>query len=668
MKPEVVERPSRVLIVDDRPDNLLALEAVLEPLGVPLVRASSGKAALSALVQGEFAVILLDVMMPELDGLETAGLIRQRERSAHVPIIFFTALALEADRVFEGYQRGAVDYLLKPVEPDILRAKVAVFVDLYRQGELKRVRALRLAESAERTRLLLDASSEPIYGLTTEGSCAFANPACVNLLGYATAGDLLGKDMHQLVHRTRLDGTPFPADQCPVHLSCKNGTAARDDDGFMWRADGLPIPVAIRSDPISISGALEGAVVYITDVRERRARQARLQLADRMASVGMFAAGVAHEVNNPLAYVMANLDFASAELQSQVHRPHVFDGPAVPPFSDVQQALADARQGAERVRNVIQGLRTFSRAQDRMGAAIDVREVLTLALKMAAGEVRQRARLSSEIGALPTIAGNAAQLGQVFLDLIVNAGQSIEGDPLENEVRVVARVEGRSVVVEVSDTGTGISQETRDHLFDPFFTTKARGKGAGLGLSVCHSIVAAHFGQLEVESEAGKGNLSRVRLPVGAVVAPAMEAPWGPAPAPRRGRLLVIDDEPMIRTAIQRVLSGEHEVVLVPGGQAALDLFEHDQGFDAILCDLLMPGMNGMELYLQLSRSRPALVNKIIFLTGDASSRSTSDFFATLPNAKVDKPFDSGYLRRLVQAKVDSETRGSGDLLSSPRA
>jgi PAS domain S-box-containing protein len=662
MKSGAMARPSRVLIVDDRPENLLALEAVLEPLGVPIVRASSGDEALSELLRGEFAVVLLDVMMPDLDGLETAKLIKQRERSAHVPIIFITALGREAAYVFKGYQQGAVDYLLKPVDPDMLRAKVSAFLDLYKCSELTRVYASKLAESEERYRALLDTSSAAIYGVTSEGRCTFANSACVSLLGYETVGDLLGKDMHQLVHHTRLNGSPYPADHCALHLSCKNGTPARDDDDVFWRADGLPVPVEARSNPIVVSGTPDGAVVDVTDVRDRKTRLARLQLADRMASVATLAAGVAHEVNNPLAYVMANLDFASVELQSLRSRPGVADGPGIAQFSGVQQALADARQGAERVRIIIKGLKTFSRAQDAMHTALDLREILTLALKMAAGEVEQRARLTSEIGPLPSIAGNAAQLGQVFLNLIVNAGQAIEeGHPAENEVRVAARGDEKGVVIEISDTGAGISQETRNHIFEPFFTTKDPGEGTGLGLYICHGIVASHSGCLEVESEPGQGSVFRVRLPLGAAVAPGpVEASLEPGPAPRHGRLLVIDDEPMVRAAIQRVLSGDHDVVLVPSGRAALDLLEHDQRFDAILCDLLMPGMSGMDLHLELSHSRPALASKIIFLTGDASSKRTSDFFRTVPNAKIEKPFENAGLRRLLQAKVDSVQADGG--------
>lgn len=645
------ERPARILIVDDRPENLLSLEAILEPLAVPVVRASSGDAALAALLDGDFALILLDVMMPDLDGLETARLIKQRQKSAHIPIIFITALSREAAYIFKGYSQGAVDYLLKPIDADILRAKSSVFVDLHQRGERLRLQAAELAEREERIRLLLDASAEPLYGVTPEGRCSFANGPCARLLGYDDAKELIGKDMHSLTHATRLDGTDFPADQCALHAASRSGTSLRRDDDFFWRADRVPVPVEARTNPILRDGKFEGAVVNVTDLRERRALQAQLQLEARMASVGTLVAGVAHEMNNPLAYVIANLDFVNDELKALDGRPPL--GEPAPPLREVQQALVDARQGAERVRLMIRELKTFSHDDDSPTTPVDVASVLLLAVKMASLEVERRARLSSTIGPLPPIAGNAARLGQVFLNLIANAGQAIEeGNPQGNEVRIEARVEGSTVVVEVSDTGSGITPQVRARLFDPFFTTKTQGKGTGLGLFICRGIVAAHGGRIEVESEPGKGTAFRVVLPLGApAAAPEAQAPL-PQPLPGgRGRILIVDDEPLIGSAVERILSGEHEVVKVESGKAVLALLAKGARFDVILCDLLMPEMTGMQLHLELSRIHPLMERKMIFFTG-AYSETADDFLEGIPNPRIEKPFDGAQLLELVRGMV----------------
>jgi signal transduction histidine kinase/FixJ family two-component response regulator len=521
MKLRMLERPARILIVDDRLENLLALEAILEPLQVPLVRASSGDAALSALLGGDFALVLLDVMMPDLDGLETARLMKQRERSAHIPIIFITALSREAAYVFKGYSHGAVDYLIKPIDPEILRAKASVFIDFHRRGEKLRIHAAELADREEHIRLLVDASSEPLYGVTPEGLCSFANAPCARLLGYDTPEELIGKDMHALTHSTRLDGTEFPADECALHVASRLGKSSRDDDDFCWRADRVPVPVEARTNPILREGTIEGAAVSVTDLRERRALQAQLLLEARNAAVGTLVEGVAHEMNNPLAYVISNLDFANEELKALESHPRPGELEVLPRLREVQRSLIDARRGAERVRLVIRDLKTFSHDEDLQQTAVDVQSVLLLALKMASREVERRARLSTTIGPLPFIAGNAAKLGQVFLNLIANAGQAIEeGNPQANAVRVVARADQSSVVIEVSDSGSGIPPLVRAHIFDPFFTTKSQGKGRGLGLFICHGIVTAHGGRIEVESEPGKGSTFRVVLPVGETAPP----------------------------------------------------------------------------------------------------------------------------------------------------
>jgi two-component system NtrC family sensor kinase len=247
-----------------------------------------------------------------------------------------------------------------------------------------------------------------------------------------------------------------------------------------------------------------------------RATQAQLLFADRLIALGRIAAGVGHEINNPLAFILSNLEYIHQELQQKAQL-------SEQERQEVLEALAETRDGAERIRLIVRDLQSLTRAEEVGTGPSDLAAVLRTAAKMAMHELRHRARLVVECEGIPPIQGNGARLGQVFLNLLLNAAQAIApGDVEANQVHVVARAgpPGR-VVVEVSDTGCGISPEHRERIFDPFFTTKPLGVGTGLGLAVCHGIVTSLGGTLTVDSEPGRGSTFRVTLPVaGAFVAP----------------------------------------------------------------------------------------------------------------------------------------------------
>jgi PAS domain S-box-containing protein len=245
----------------------------------------------------------------------------------------------------------------------------------------------------------------------------------------------------------------------------------------------------------------------VSDVTERRQMETRLQLADRMASLGTLAAGVAHEINNPLAYMVANVDFARKELRAKG---------AGARLDALLSALDEAAEGGARVRHIVGGLKTFSRADYGELGPVDVDPVIQLVLRMAQQQIRSKARLVLELRPVPAVHANEAQLGQVILNLLVNAAQALpEGKVSENEIRIsTAPAPPGRVCIEVCDTGPGIAPELRSRIFDPFFTTKPIGEGTGLGLAICHGIVTSFRGEIGVESEVGKGACFRVLLPV----------------------------------------------------------------------------------------------------------------------------------------------------------
>jgi signal transduction histidine kinase len=385
---------------------------------------------------------------------------------------------------------------------------------------------------------------------------------------------------------------------------------------------------------------------------ERRRMQQQLLIADRMASVGTLAAGVAHEINNPLSAVVANLELMAKDMARLCEELDVADQ-----FHDVMEELRDARDGADRLRHIVRDLKIFSRSTDeeRRGP-VNVKRVLESSLRMAWNEIRHRARLVKEYGDVPPVEANDARLGQVFLNLIVNAAQAIrEGQAEQNLIRVATTVDEASgrVVVEIRDTGCGIPPESLPRIFDAFFTTKPVGVGTGLGLSICHRIVTGLGGDIQVDSQIGKGTTFRVLLPATSFEEEeAAAAPPDVTPPPRRGKVLVIDDESMLLKALERLLVAEHDVTLSSTAGEARDRILSGERYDVILCDLMMPQMTGMDLYAELSRSMPDQAARMVFLTGGAFTPDARAFLDGVPNQRIEKPFDTQHLRSIINDRV----------------
>lgn len=392
---------------------------------------------------------------------------------------------------------------------------------------------------------------------------------------------------------------------------------------------------------------LDAAVAAVKAVTSRQADEkkqleARLVLADKLASLGLLAASVAHEINNPLAFVVGNLSFIERKLPGLLCRTAA-DSSCV---DELMRAVREAQEGAERVRSIVRDLKTVSRSDDDQDGAVDIHQVLNSTAHMAGHVIRQRAQLVKQYAASQILVqGNEARLGQVFLNLIVNAAQAIdEGSASRNEIRLSTWVsnDGR-IVAEVRDTGQGMSPEVQARLFTPFFTTKPKGVGTGLGMSICHSIVTSHGGEIQVESELGKGTAVRVFLPAGKKqleeargAAPSLQSRKGPV-----GRILVVDDEPLVAAALQRVLASHHQTIIAGDGPEALQKIALDPNFDVVFCDLMMPEMPGNEIYDAVARTQPELAKRIVFLTGGAFTDSARAFLSSVANVTVEKPFEA---------------------------
>jgi signal transduction histidine kinase len=392
----------------------------------------------------------------------------------------------------------------------------------------------------------------------------------------------------------------------------------------------------------------------------RETIQQKLLLADRMVSIGTLAAGAAHEINNPLAYMTANLDMALEEVRA------LGGGSAPALMRELEEKVLAARDGAERVHKIVRGLKTFSRTEEKRRAVIAIGPVLELSINMVFNEIRHHSRLVKSLGATPLVDVDEALLAQVFVNLLVNAGQAMSPSKSDtNQIHVVTSSDaaGRAVI-EVRDTGAGIPAAALERIFDPFFTTKAVGVGSGLGLSICHNIVSDMGGEITVQSEEGRGASFRVVLPAAAhqseqpqVARPASLAPEREPiasgrdrePVLRRAAVLVVDDEPAVGVMLARALR-EHEVTISASARKALEMLASGRRFDVILSDLMMPEVSGMEFYDEVARLFPELIERLVFVTGGAFSAAAREFLLRIPNARIEKPLDVKKLRALVRS------------------
>jgi signal transduction histidine kinase len=414
--------------------------------------------------------------------------------------------------------------------------------------------------------------------------------------------------------------------------------------------------VNISSAPLfDGEGQYTGNLSVVRDMTERKKLQSQLMVSDRMASVGTLAAGVAHEINNPLAAVIGNLGCIAETLERMIGGAAAGESPARTTarfLDEIKAPLDDARDGAQRMRLIVRDLRIFSRVPaDEPSGAVDAKAIMESSLRMAWNEIRHRARLIKAYSPVPPVKANEARLGQVFLNLVVNAAQSLpEGQAEHNEIRVSTRLDGQRVIIEVCDTGSGIPPEIIDRIFDAFFTTKEVGVGTGLGLAICQRIVTDMGGELTVKSEVGKGSTFRVALPV--ALAEDSEAPPTDQEVPvagRRGRILVVDDEELVARGVKRILSKEHDVVIMLAAKEALALCARGERFDLILCDLMMPEMTGMDFHHELLQLAPDQAGRMVFLTGGAFTPKARHFLSDSPKEQLEKPFDPANLRAIIQ-------------------
>jgi len=510
---ESTEERINILLVDDQPANLLALESILSEMGLNLVRAESGMRALKQLLDYEFAVVLLDVQMPDLDGFETATLIRERERSRDTPIIFLTAMSRSETNVFRGYELGAVDYIFKPFHAEILRSKVNVFVQLFRQRDKLQKQARELARVIKQNELILNAAAEGVVGIDLGGVATFANPAAARMFG-REPDDVIAHDLHSLVHPAFPGVSTCDVRRCTLY-AVLHGASARDNvEETFFREDGASFPVEYcMSQMRDADGTHRGAVMTFRDVTERRAAAAAAEAERRYREAEAqnrakdnFLATLSHELRTPMTSILGWVQFLRIGGYTQ---------------EELEEALAT--------------IETSARLQARL--IDDMLDVSRIILGKFQVDL-QPTKLSDIVDAALTTARPAAQDCNVTLTSTIetepgalvqadpNRMQQVIGNILSNAIKfsrpgksVDLRLEraGREVRIVVTDQGEGIEKEFLPHVFERLRQGEGAAKrsGLGLGLAIARHIVEMHHGDIRAESDGiGKGARFIVSLPL----------------------------------------------------------------------------------------------------------------------------------------------------------
>jgi len=498
----------------------------------------------------------------------------------------------------------------------------------------------RLRSSEQRYRAMMLASSDAILVADLETALIVdANPAACEMFGRTIAElrQLTGRMLTAPEDREQVEALSSDimelgrAHASRLRVTHKNGTRFWASLRMAtYEVDGQSLYVVNLRD---VSEQVRREEQLAASNEQLRAAQLRLSQSERLAALGQLSAAMAHEINNPLQFVEANLH--------EVRRLWERD---LPP--DVVSMLDDVRDGISRIANITRDLGTFTRIDRDKIERVDLDEVVERACRMARNEIRHRARLTLSLASRRQIAADRGKLTQLVTNLVVNASHAIvEGHADVNRITVSTRKQGGALVLSVEDTGSGIPPELVKRIFEPFFTTKPAGRGGGLGLAVCSEIVRLHGGTISVDSELGRGSRFDIHLPFDNGLMPAREAsspaaavPSAPSALGPRARLLLIDDDALVLRGLKRLLSSRHDVITALGGQEGIELLREDARFDVVLCDLMMPMVDGLAVHRAIEQGAPHLLERVVFCSGGAFTPRAKDFIASAANPMLRKP------------------------------
>jgi len=533
-----------VLVVDDSRPALMLMSTQIRRAGFEVLGAETGEQALELAFSRLPDLILLDINLPGINGFQVMEQLQQQPATARIPVIMISA-ATDLESQLQGFACGVVDFVNKPTLEPLLMARIRLHLELSRVRQELEQSNRQLALSEARYRVLAENTSDIIWSM--DPHCwryTYVSPSCSRLLGYLPeellqeqidtfmtpssrqeVQRLVGDKLAEIAFGTCSDLTLA----AEVEVCCKGG-------GTIW----MEVNATVLTEP---DGRVTGLVGVSRDITARRQAEAALRelqsqllQQEKLASIGQLAAGIAHEINNPMGFVNSNLCTlvkyiekfdhylkAQDELLQQCATDEGRQETAALRKSlkldyvqrDIHALLDESLEGAQRVMKIVQDLKTFSHGDTGLMEPADINACLDSTINIIWNQIKYVADLVRDYGELPKVVCNQQQLGQVFLNLLVNASHAIKAKGEQQGVVTVSTwADHQSVCISVADSGCGMPEDLQRRIFEPFFTTKEVGKGTGLGLSISQEIIKKHGGELSVKSKPGSGTTFTVRLPL----------------------------------------------------------------------------------------------------------------------------------------------------------
>ena len=647
-----------MLIVDDDERNAFAAMEALEGLNVETVVARSGADALRALLREEFAVILLDLHMPGMDGYEAAGLIRSHRKTRHTPIVFLTAIFRDEAHVFQAYAAGAVDLVFKPVDPFILRSKVSVFVDVYmKTEEARRLAAHRQWLLEENSRIQAEkASAEDALKRSEARQQAIMQ--CLPIVFHARKAEppfaptflsqsvrtITGFPPDRFIEQEDFGSSRIHPDDLAhvvASITAAGHTGAYSCE-FRWLCADGEYRYLLDQGVLAPGDETGEKQIYgvILDATDRHALEEQLAQARKMEAVGQLTGGVAHDFNNFLMVILGNLDLLARPVNDEAKR---------------ERRVAAIRQAAERARDLTRQLLAFSRNQKLTPLSTNLNQLVSDFSPLLQRAVGEGVTLDIHLDPVtPCALVDVTQLETALLNLAVNARDAM-GSSGTLKISTFNHPPA-TVGIEVLDDGPGMTDEVRAKIFEPFFTTKPSGHGSGLGLSQVYGFIKQSNGQVQLETAPGKGARFELLLPASAEPArPRVQDAAEVADVKGDAeRVLIVEDDSSVRSLTAELLEElGYQVCIASNAAEALHLLRNDPSIELLFSDVVMPGgVNGIDLAQIAQEERPEL--KVLLASGFLGSRKHVD---QTKFQVLDKPYDARLLATSLHRLLNSEDR-----------
>lgn len=629
-----------ILVVEDEAIVASDLAATLRALGYDVAgTVDRGERALELVAKAQPSLVLMDIKLKgQMDGIEAATLLRERH---DVPIVFLTSHSDEATlaRATKTHPQG---YLLKPFDDHDLRTTIELALN-------KHVFEKALSRRERWFATTLESIGDAVLATNPEGEITFVNRVAEQVTGIARK-DAIGKKIEDVLVLVNESGEPVQnaltrAMQGGFSAILPSRTSLLDSHGAARRLDDVAAPI------VDEHGELLGGVMVFRDITERTQLERQLAMTERLATVGTLAGGMAHEINNPLAAIVANVAFARDELRElrTLRESRAADPQSVAErIDEIAAALEETLSSADRVRRIVHDLRYLARSESEPGTAVDIPQAVEQALTLTAASIKPHVKVTRLFATTPYVIAHEHQLAQVVANLLLNAAYEVAEAHPQGGGEIALRTRTRSdsqAVIEITDNGRGMTQTVIDRVFEPFFTTKPVGAGTGLGLSMARGIVVSLGGAIEVDSTPQRGTTFRVLLPPATSVGASQT---DTATTVGRARVLVVDDEVSLAQATRRVLARDHDVTLCTRAQEALDLVRGGARFDVIFCDVQMPEMDGLAFVTALRGMWPEGTTRTVLVTNGVLSSRAERALADYGVVTLTKPAMPETLRKIA--------------------